>query len=64
MNEIQPSMTNQQKKHRELQTVIYLSELFFTTPKEDYNYLLVDVKPGQPTRFTLNRFRPWSQVLT
>ena len=29
-------------------------------PKEEYNYVLVDVKPGQPTRFTLNRFRPWS----
>jgi hypothetical protein len=29
-------------------------------PKEEYNYLIVDVKPGQPTRFTLNRFRPWS----
>ena len=29
-------------------------------PKEEYNYLLVDVKPGQATRFTLNRFRPWS----
>jgi hypothetical protein len=29
-------------------------------PKEDYNYLHVDVKPGQPTKFTLNRFRPWS----
>jgi hypothetical protein len=29
-------------------------------PKEEYNYLLVDVKPGQKTRFTLNRFRPWS----
>jgi hypothetical protein len=29
-------------------------------PKEEYNYLLVDVKPGQPTKFTLNRFRPWS----
>ena len=29
-------------------------------PKEDYNYLLVDVKPGEKTRFTLNRFRPWS----
>jgi hypothetical protein len=28
--------------------------------KEDYNYLLVDVKPGQKTKFTLNRFRPWS----
>jgi hypothetical protein len=30
------------------------------SPKEDYNYLHVDVKPGQPTKFTLNRFRPWS----
>jgi hypothetical protein len=29
-------------------------------PKEEYNYLLVDVKPGQKTKFTLNRFRPWS----
>jgi len=28
--------------------------------KEDYNYLLVDVQPGQKTKFTLNRFRPWS----
>jgi hypothetical protein len=30
------------------------------SPKEEYNYLLVDVKPGQKTKFTLNRFRPWS----
>ena len=29
-------------------------------PKEEYNYVLVDVDPGQKTRFTLNRFRPWS----
>jgi hypothetical protein len=29
-------------------------------PKEDYNYVLVDVKPGEKTRFTLNRFRPWA----
>jgi hypothetical protein len=29
-------------------------------PKEDYNFLHVDVKPGQPTKFTINRFRPWS----
>lgn len=28
--------------------------------KEEYNYLLVDVQPGQKTRFTLNRLRPWS----
>ena len=29
-------------------------------PKEEYNYLHVDVKPGQPTKFTINRFRPQS----
>ena len=29
-------------------------------PKEEYNYLLVDVPPGQRTTFTLNRFRPWA----
>ena len=29
-------------------------------PKEEYNYVLVDMKPGQKTKFTLNRFRPWS----
>jgi hypothetical protein len=29
-------------------------------PKEEYNYLLVDVQPGQKTKFTVNRFRPWS----
>jgi Calcineurin-like phosphoesterase len=29
-------------------------------PKEEYNYLLVDVAPGQPTKFTLNRLRPES----
>jgi hypothetical protein len=29
-------------------------------PKEEYNYLRVDVTPaGQKTKFTLNRFRPW-----
>jgi len=26
--------------------------------KEKYNYLLVDVQPGQKTKFTLNSFRP------
>ena len=31
-----------------------------TPPSEEYNYLLVDVAPGQNTKFTLNRFRPWS----
>jgi hypothetical protein len=30
------------------------------SPKEEYNYLRVDVKPGQKTRFTINRFRPWA----
>jgi hypothetical protein len=29
-------------------------------PKEEYNYVVVDVKPGEKTKFTLNRFRPWS----
>jgi hypothetical protein len=29
-------------------------------PKEEYSYLHVDVIPGQPTKLTLNRFRPWS----
>ena len=29
-------------------------------PKEEYNYVLVDVEPGRKTKFTLNRFRPWS----
>ena len=29
-------------------------------PKEEYNYLLVNVKPGEKTKFTLNRFRPWA----
>jgi len=29
-------------------------------PKEEYNYLLVNVAPGQKTKFTLNRFRPWA----
>jgi hypothetical protein len=30
------------------------------SPKEGYNWIHVEVRPGQPTRFTLNRFRPWS----
>jgi hypothetical protein len=29
-------------------------------PREEYNYVVVDVQPGQPTKFTLNRFRPGS----
>jgi hypothetical protein len=30
------------------------------SPKEDYNYLHVEVTSGKPTTFTINRFRPWS----
>jgi len=30
------------------------------SPIEEYNYVTVDVKPGKPTAFTLNRFRPGS----
>jgi hypothetical protein len=29
-------------------------------PREEYNYVLLDVQPDQKTKFTLNRFRPWS----
>jgi hypothetical protein len=29
-------------------------------PREEYNYVLVDVKPGQKTKFTLTRYRPGS----
>jgi len=29
-------------------------------PKEEYNYVLVDVQAGRKTKFALNRFRPWS----
>lgn len=29
-------------------------------PKEEYNYLLVSVEPGEKTRFMLNRYRPWA----
>ena len=29
-------------------------------PKEEYNYLLVSVRPRERTRFTLNRYRPWA----
>jgi hypothetical protein len=29
-------------------------------PKEDYNYVLVNVQPDGKTRFTLNRWRPWA----
>src|SRR5271169_563639 len=30
------------------------------SPIEEYNYVLVNVQPGKPTNFTLNRFRPGS----
>jgi hypothetical protein len=29
-------------------------------PLEEYNYVLVDVEPGQKTKFTLTRYRPGS----
>jgi Calcineurin-like phosphoesterase len=29
-------------------------------PREEYNYVLVDVEPGQKTKFTLARYRPGS----
>lgn len=29
-------------------------------PREDYNYLHVEVTPGEPTKFIINRFRPQS----
>jgi len=40
----------------------YPAELYWkgAPPQEEYNYCIVDVKPGQKTTFTLNRFRPWS----
>jgi hypothetical protein len=40
----------------------YPTDLYWKNeqPKEEYNYLLVDVEPNQKTKFTLNRFRPWS----
>ena len=40
----------------------YPAELYWKgeAPKEEYNYCVVDVKPGQKTKFTLSRFRPWS----
>ena len=29
-------------------------------PKEEYNYLRVDVDPDKKSKFTINRFRPWA----
>ena len=38
----------------------YPKELYWqgALPKEEYNYLLVDVRPDKPTKFTIVRFRP------
>ncbi len=30
------------------------------SPKEDYNWIHVEVRPEHATKFTLNRFRPWA----
>ena len=40
----------------------YPPELYWKgkSPEEEYNYVLVDVRPGQKTKFTLQRFRPES----
>ena len=40
----------------------YPTDLYWKNepPKEEYNYVLVDVDPNQRTKFILNRFRPWS----
>ena len=31
-------------------------------PKEEYNYILVHTTPGEKSKFTLKRFRPWSST--
>lgn len=40
----------------------YPADLYWKdeTPKEEYNFVHVEVQPGKPTQFTLQRFRPWS----
>lgn len=40
----------------------YPADLYWKNepPKEEYNFVHVDVQPGKPTQFTLHRFRPWS----
>jgi Calcineurin-like phosphoesterase len=40
----------------------YPPELYWKgqPPQEEYNYALVDVEPGQKTKFTLTRYRPGS----
>ena len=42
----------------------YPTDLYWKNeaPQEEYNYLHVEVRPGQPTKFTINRFRPESSV--
>lgn len=40
----------------------YPADLYWKneTPKEEYNFVHVEVQPDKPTQFTLQRFRPWS----
>ena len=40
----------------------YPTDLYWKNepPQEEYNYLHVEVRSGQPTKFTINRFRPES----
>jgi hypothetical protein len=40
----------------------YPSDLYWKgqPPREEYNYVLIDVEPGQKTKFTLTRYRPGS----
>jgi len=40
----------------------YPPELYWKgqPPREEYNYVLVDVEPGQKAKFTLTRYRPGS----
>jgi len=40
----------------------YPADLYWNgaPPEEEYNYLHVEVAPGKPTKFTINRFRPES----
>jgi hypothetical protein len=40
----------------------YPPELYWKgqPPREEYNYVLVDVDPDQKTKFTLTRYRPGS----
>lgn len=40
----------------------YPPELYWKgqPPREEYNYLMLDVEPGKKSRMVLHRFRPWS----